>query len=215
VDQTGIFNAALGRIGSGDFVGAPTDRTVAAQTCNRFYDACRQEVLRAFPWPFAMRSVALVQVADYDIPGWGYVYQTPDNSLRILAVTDESGLRWYRSWYTTIGGTRNDAWSQPHVPWQIALRDDAARQVIVTDIESAFAFYTYDVTNTGALSPDFASVLAWRLAMEIGGPLKATRSLVDGAEARYMAWLGRAQATAFNESRDDDRPDSPSISARS
>lgn len=213
MDQTGIYNSALGRIGYGESVAAPTDRTVHAEVCNRFYNSCRQEVLRAFPWPFAMRSVALALVADYDFPGWGYVYQIPDNSVRIWTVTDESGLRWYRSWYT-LGGLRNSDWPGARMPWQIALRDDGARQVILTDVEAAYAFYTYDVTNTGAMPADFASVLAWRLAMEIGGPLLASRSLIDAAETRFMTWSSRATATALNEGRDDARAESASITCR-
>jgi hypothetical protein len=213
VDQTGIYNSALGRIGHGATVSAPTDRTVHAETCNRFYNACRQEVLRAFPWPFALRCIALAEVADFEFPGWGYVYQTPDNSLRILAVTDESGLRWYRSWFA-LGGLRNDTALGPRTAWQIALREDGARQIILTDLAAAYAFFTYDVTNTGAMPPDFASVLAWRLAMEIGGPLQARRDLIDAAETRYINWYSRTSATAMNESRDDARAESPSITCR-
>jgi hypothetical protein len=213
VDQTGIYNAALGRVGSSETIAAPTDRTVAAQTCNKFYDACRQEVLRAFPWPFATRSVALARIAEATFPGWGYVYQVPNDCLRVLVVTDEGGLRFYRSWYA-LGGLRNDSGMGYRLPWKIALREDGARQVILADITSAYAFFTYDVTNTGAFPVDFASVLAWRLAMEIGGPLQARRDLIDAAEARYGGWFARTAATALNEGRDDTVQESPSILAR-
>lgn len=211
MDQTGIYNASLGRIGIAESVSAPTDRTVRAEVCNRFYDSCRQEVIRAFPWPFATRNVALAQVASYTIPGWTYVYDTPDNSLRILAVTDLAGLRAWNSVYQCDDSQR---YTPTRYPWQIMLRNDAARQVIVTDLSPAYAFYLYDVTNTGAFPADFSSVLADRLSMEIAGPLKADAALASKAEQRYVLWNSRAAATAFNESRDDVRPESASITAR-
>jgi hypothetical protein len=161
--------------------------------------------------------VALAQVADFTLPGWTYAYDTPDDNLRILHITDYAGLRWWsRRFQSGVGGLRYDyaQFAMPRMPWQIALRNDGARQVVVTDVESAYAFYIHDVTNTGAFSPDFSSVLAWRLAMEIAGPLKASREFVDGAEQRYARWAAQAAATAFNESRDDGMTESDSITCR-
>lgn len=213
MDQAGIYNTALGRVGSGETVLAPTDRTVAAQTCNRFYNSCRQEVMRAFPWPCAMRSVALALVADETFPGWTYVYDLPDDCLRVRAVTDEAGLRGYRSW-SVFGGLRNTDLPEFREPWQIALRADGERSVILSDVASAYAIFTYDLTNTGAFTIDLASVIAWRLAMEIGGPMQARRDLIDRAESRYDVWYSRASATALNEGRDDPVRESASITCR-
>jgi hypothetical protein len=221
MDETAIANTALGRLGIGQAIANLTERSVPAQTCNRFYHQCRQEVLRAFPWPFAMSAVALAQEADQTYPGWGYVYAVPDNSLRIVSITDEAGIRWFRSGIYTAWNNGNSivydwSWLQNlRVPWQLALRTDGARQVIITDLTPAWALFVADVTNTGAMPPDFASVFADRLAMEVGGPLQAKREMVDRAEQRYGIWFSRAAATALNESRDDMRAESPSIACRS
>jgi hypothetical protein len=221
VDATAIANTALGRLGIGQAIANLTERSVPAQTCNRFYDQCRQEVLRAFPWPFAMSAVALAQEAGQTYPGWGYVYAVPSNSLRIVTVTDGAGVRWYQSHIYTAWNNGNavvydNSWMQNYrIPWQMALRADGARQVIVTDLASAWALFVFDVTNTGAMPADFQSVFADRLAMEVGGPLQAKREMVDRAEQRYGIWFSRATATALNESRDDLRGESPSIACRS
>jgi hypothetical protein len=50
--------------------------------------------------------------------------------------------------------------------------------------------------------------------MEAGGPLQAKADLIDRAEGRYLRSLSTAAAQALNESRDDEKPESPSISCR-
>lgn len=214
MDITGLFNLALGRVGSNEAVGAPTDKSVHARTCARFYDHCRRTVLRAFPWNFAFASVALAELLP-NMPGYDIMYSYPANAVRVLAVCDAAGIRplW------TIWSDPRWRWSNSNpvawqVPFRIALRPDNSARVIVTDLGSAFALYTADVENTGAMSDDFQDVLAWRLAMEIGGPLKCSKELVDGAEQRYRLWASHAQATSLNESRSDPEADSESVTCR-
>lgn len=214
MDQTGAYNLCLGRLGIGQAVGAPTDRTVPAQTCNRFFDQCRQEVLRAFPWGFALAAEPLALVAGQSFPGWAYVYQVPDKCITVRAVADEGGLRVIRDVFSSCDLSNM---RQPHIirgPWQIALKEDGASQVILTDISDAWGFFTKDVTNTGAWPVDFGSVIAWRLAMEVGGPLAAKRELIERAENAFLQWFSWATAATMNEQRDDSRAESPSIACR-
>lgn len=214
MDQVGIYNLTLGRLGIGQAVASPTENTVPAKTCNRFYEQCRQEVLRAFPWGFALRAEALALVTGQTFPGWAYVYAYPDECLAVRAVGDEDGLRRARSLVLLSDPA---AWSFLQAirqPWQVALKDDGASQVLLSDLVDAWGFFTVDVTNTGAWPVDFASVVAWRLAMEAGGPLQAKRELIDAAEQRYVAWLSSAAAQNLNEAKDDARAESPSISCR-
>jgi hypothetical protein len=212
VDATAAANLALGRIGVGQAIAALAEQSVQAKTCNRFFDQCRQEVLRAHPWGFAKRTQVLALVAGQTSPGWGYVYQYPQDCMRIHRIGDETGIRmsWVRD--------RWEEWVQApqfQYPWELGLKDDGASQVILTDLAEAWAFFTADVPNTGSWPADFGSVFAWRLAMEIGGPLQAKRDLVDAAEQRYLAWFSRAAASSMNEQRDDARGESPSITCRS
>jgi len=214
VDQTGLYNLALGRIGVGQAVASPTENSVPARTCNRFYEQCRQEVLRAFPWGFALRAEPIALVADQTFPGWNYVYQYPDDCLMVRAIGDESGIRITRSLFLM---NDRDCWNnlqRTRQPFQTALKDDGASQVLLTDVQDAWAFFTIDVENTGAWPVDFGGVLAWRLGMEIGGPLQAKRDMVDACEQRYVSWFSAATAASLNEGKDDARPESPSITCR-
>lgn len=214
MDQTGIFNLALGRVGIGQVVQSPTETTVPAKTCNRFYEQARREVLREFPYNFALRAEPLALVADEEFPGWGYVYSYPNDCLKIRAVGDSAGMRIMRDAFLTCRNDRYSLLARYRIPWQTGLRADGVRQVILCDVRLAWSFHTVDVTNTGVFPADVASVIAWRLAMEIGGPLKADAGLINTAKQEYLYWSSHAQANSLNEARDDETPDSPSITCR-
>jgi len=213
VDSVGVANLTLGRLGVGKAIASLTENTVEAKTCNRFFAQCRQEVLRAHPWGFALQAEALALVAGQTFPGWRYIYQAPDSCLCVRAVADEAGLRAIRE-ALLCDCDAGIVLQQYRAPWQMALKADGASQIILTDITTAWAFFTADVPNPGAWPVDFGSVFAWRLAMEVGGPLSCKRELVDAAEQRYFGWLSNAAANNMNEQRDDVRSESPSITCR-
>lgn len=215
MSEADIANLALGRLGIGQAITSLAERSTPAITCNRFYVQCRREVLRAFPWSFASSAVALAQEADQTYPGWQYVYGYPDNTMRVWAVTDSAGIRATVSYYSARASRETyDQSLRFQMPFKIALRADHARRVILSDMQSAYALITYDVSNTGAYPPDFNSVFAWRLAMEVGGPLKVKTDFVSNATQQYLGWLSRATATDMNEGRDDVAPESDSITCR-
>lgn len=211
--QTDVANMALGRLRVGQTIADIADENTPARICLRFIDQCRQEVLRAFPWNFAFKTVQLSEVADQTFPGWEFVYAYPDDCLMCRAVSDASGLRYVRQLITSNSWSDFNTFSSQQ-PFQIALKDDAASRVILSDVESAYAFYTVDVEGVGLMPPDFVNVWAWRLAMEVGGPLQADDASVQRAAQNYAAWLTVAAAQSMNESRDDPRQDSPSIECR-
>lgn len=213
-DQVGVYNLCLGRLGVGQSVGSPTENSVPAKLCNRFYDYARQEVLRAFPWGFATKATALAQVVGQTFPGWTYVYQYPTDCLNMRAVGDVNGIR--RAYASLMA--RDPCWvsylQNVITPWQKALKDDGASQVLLSDVVTAWGFYTVDVKNLGGWDVDFAGVVADRLAMEVGGPLQCNASLVLAAGQRYAMWMSQAAANSMNEQKDDPVPESPSITCR-
>lgn len=213
-NQVGVYNMALGRLGVSEAVTSPSQNTLPAQLCTRFYDTCRQEVLRAHPWSFALRAEQLAEVDDQTFPGWAYVYEYPDECLNMRCVGDESGMRQVYSLFYWNDPTQWTQLRQVRQPWQIALKDDGASQVILSDVPDAWGFHTTDVTNTNAWSADFASVLAWRLAMEVGGPIQANAQRRLEAEQRYASWFSAVSATNMNEQKDDAAAESNSITCR-
>lgn len=212
MSDTAIANLALGRLGVGQAIASLSEQSTPARLCNRFFDQCRKEVLRAFPWGFALRAQALAVVSGQTFPGWTYVYQYPQNCVMVRAIGDSAGLRFART--ATFCQDQQDWPPVLRQPWQQALKDDNASIVLLSDVQSAYAFLTVDVTNTAVFPVDFTSTLADRLAMEVGGPLQVKADLVNNAQSRYAWSLSQATAQALNESKDDEKPESPSISCR-
>lgn len=212
MSDTAIANLALGRLGVGQAIASLSEQSTPARICNRFFDQCRQEVLRTFPWGFALRAQALAIVSGQTFPGWTYVYQYPQTCLMVRAVGDQYGLRFMRP---SLFCQNQDQWPQVmRFPWQQALKDDNASVVLLSDVASAYAYFTVDVTNTSVFPADFTSTLADRLAMEVGGPLQVKADLINNAQNRYAWSLSRSTAQALNESKDDEKPESPSITCR-
>lgn len=215
MSDTDIANLALGRLGVGQAIASLSEQSTPARLCARFYEQCRKEVLRAHPWGFSMSVVALAQVAGQTFPGWTYVYQYPTRCLMARYVGDEAGLRYAQSALLSCNWRQWNELQRKFMPFQVALKSDGASRVLLSDVPNAMSFYTYDVTNTGVFPDDFASVFAWRLAMEVGGPLRASADLVDRARNEFLFWGSHATAQDMNERRDDEKPESPSISCRS
>lgn len=211
--EADISNLALGRLRVGQRINSLTDQTVPAGYCNQFFEQCRQEVLRAHPWGCSLRAEALAVVSGQTFPGWSYVYQYPTNCLMIRSVSDESGMRIAQRFLTSCDWDNFKQYAA-RFPWQIALKDDNASMVVLSDVASAWAYYTVDLENVGVYPPDLVSALADRLAIEIGGPLQADTTMIDRAERRYIMSFAQASAQSMNEQRDDSRPESPSISCR-
>jgi hypothetical protein len=215
--QTEVVNIALGRIGiTRRLADVLTDTTKEALQARLIYDTALDETLRSFPWNFALTSVALAETAEaVVIPGYEVQYQYPTGCVMAHAVCDEDGLRQtYEAWATSWESTRM---APPRYPFRVALHPDGDRRVILTDLEDAYLIYTARVTDTSVWDALFTSAFAWKLAYELAMPL------VEGSEGQrrqqqaaqgYFNAVQSAMAQSFNESVEDERPQSPSILAR-
>ncbi len=212
-----VANYALDTIGISESISDFSDRTTTARVCSRWFDQCREEVLRDFPWPFAKRVMPLAVVADQTAPGWTFVYQYPTDAVRIIAVGEEYGLGGMQ---VGVGGIRYSPFydgysgSTYRAPWEVRLNDDNASRVIVCSMQNAWVEYVSKVENVGVWPPDAIAALYLRLAAAIGGPLKADANLVRGAQQTYEFMRARAAANSQNEARNQGPPESVSISAR-
>lgn len=206
-----LYNMALSRIGIGQTVGDPAERSEPARQCRKWFAQCRDECLRNFPWSFARAAVQLAEL-DQTFPGWAYVYQYPSDCLFALQVIPEEGLRYPLQWL--------DIWQErinqqaPRIAFDRALRADGQSQVLLTDLTEAWLLYIARVETTTVWDVDFVNMLAWKLAAEIATPLKVKADIAQRAADYYEAMRGRAAANDFNESYPDAEPDAPSIAAR-
>lgn len=215
--KTEAVNIALGRLGiTRRLADVDTDSTKEAVQARLVYDSVLDETLRAFPWNFAQTSVALAETAEaVVIPGYQYQYAYPSNCLTAHIVCSSDGVReafdgWVQYWERT-------RLLPPKYPFKVALHPDGDRRVILTDVDEAYLIYTARVTDTIAWDPLFLNAFCDRLSAELATALvegAGGRQAFQLAMARYAQSWQSAAAMSMNEAREDERPDSPSITSR-
>lgn len=191
-----ICNMALTRIGQNQFIDSIDEQSKAAELCALHYELCRDEVLQAFPWPFAEARVSL---ADIGSPpqNWAYRYRYPTDCLQIRRIT-VPGMVMPRA--------------DDRIPYQVV--NASGGRAIVTDQEQAEIAYTARVEDTTYFSPMFTNALAWRLAAELAMGLQAKPENYQAAMQNYQITISQAQALAFEEVEDGQAPESEFIQAR-
>jgi hypothetical protein len=76
ITETKICNMALTRLGH-DQISSLTENTKGASLCSLHYDVCRDALLRAHPWNFAIARAALAQEATTPNHEYSYRYTLP------------------------------------------------------------------------------------------------------------------------------------------
>jgi len=80
-----ICNLALSRIGH-DEITSLAENNPAAKACSREYEVCRDTLLRAHTWNFAVRRVQLAQLTTKPVFEYAREYHLPDDCLRVVSV---------------------------------------------------------------------------------------------------------------------------------
>jgi hypothetical protein len=193
--EVDICNLALSHIGASATISSLTEQSEEAFHCNLLYADARDALLRAYPWGFSTRHLALSDVGDP--PGnWSYRYSYPNDCLFAREILQ-----------TTSGGDPID--------FEIALGDAYNARVILTDQETATLIYTYKATNTLVFDSLFIIALAWRLASEIAMPLTRDEKRMKNAYEMYITTLSEAKTFNANESQIDRNQEASWITGRS
>jgi hypothetical protein len=186
--ETEISNIAISHLGiSKEIANLDTEASTEAKACRRFYDICRDTVLRDFNWPFATKSVALGLVGEDPTTEWQYSYRYPSDCIKLRRI---------------FSGTRTDT--------------NSSGRLIYTDEQNAVIEYTEKVTDPTHYPPDFILAQSYRLAFMIaprvskGDPFK----LGPAAYQMYLKMVGEAQANSWNEEQIDKKADSEFITTR-
>lgn len=191
-----ICNIALTRIGQSQLIDSLSEQSIAAQLCVLHYEACRDELLRDFPWPFAVRRVTL---ADLGTPpdGWSYRYRYPVDCIRALRVSTP--------------GIRQPTHAQ-RVPFEVVHAEGG--RALLCDQSPAELVYVGRVEDTTYFDPLFVSALAWRLAAELAMGLQASAANYQAAFQQYRLTIDMARVNAFEESEEGVPPESEFITGR-
>lgn len=195
-----ICNLALSHLGDSKGISSLVERSAAARACSLWYAQTRDELLRAFAWPFATRHGTLTLIAALSGAEWGYSYRVPAQLLAVRRLLSPFGFR--------IPSAMN------RVPF--LLESDATGSVLYTDLPDASLEYSVRVTDVTAFPPDFVQLLALKLAANMAPGLTAGDPQRLGLRALelYERQLGRTKAAALNEQLPDAPADSEFIAAR-
>lgn len=178
-----ICNLALSHIGASATISSLTEQSEEAFHCNLLYADTRDALLRAYPWGFATRHLALSDVGSP--PGnWSYRYAYPNDCLYAREILQ-----------TTTDGDP--------IKFEIALGDAYSTRVILTDEEDATLVYTYKVTNALVFDSLFVNALTWKIASEICMPLTRDQDRLKAAYQMYQGAIAEAQVLNANESHVD------------
>lgn len=209
-----IYNLALGRIGTDKTVSSVGENSKEARLCNRFYEQCRDEVLEAGGWPFAVKSQALASLPATNIlGGWGYEYEKPADALRILEVTSVGGVGEAIGYWCGCRGPW-DAHSRGTNSYRQALAQDGNSSVILSQTSGAYAIYVARIENPAVFSALMRSCIADRLAMELAMPMSADPRYLQMAMTRYNNSFMIAAGTDYEQTEEGPVMDAPSIRAR-
>jgi hypothetical protein len=190
-----ICNMALAHLGQTKFIASLTERSVAAELCNQFYEQARNFALEDFPWPFATKYGTLGLVEEDPNDDWTYSYRYPSDCMAVRRIV--TGL-----------GRANP---KPP-PFEIGADDNG--RLIYTDQEDAVIRYTRLVEDAALYPAVFGEAVSWWLAGLLAPGLAKDRKQAQTAFQMYEIIKGQAYAQQLNEQQQTDEPESEFIRAR-
>lgn len=163
-----IYNLALTHIGAAASVASPTEASVEAKYCSRFYPQVIDQVLVEGAWSFATRRIVAAPV---DMPaavdGWRFAYQHPTDALQILSV---------------LAPGQQDERTRPFV----IEADAAGAMVILTNVEQATLRYIERVQDPSRYPTGFVAAAALLLASHLAGLIRKDPAAASALQQQYL-----------------------------
>ncbi len=193
-----IANLALHHIGQKQITELTAGSSVQADAVNVIYTPDLEEVLWANNWKFARSIVALVVVsASYEPLNWTYGYTYPSNCVIVRKVYNEASTD------KKIGEKFEEIYDPSETD-----------KVILTDVDDAYAEFTYNLTDTTLFDSSFVVAFSHRLASDLAINLNGDKEMARGeiivyngliSEAKRMSKLEvhnpRTQVSSYEEAR--------------
>lgn len=214
--EVDIVNMALDRIGVDHTIESLDENNPRARAARRWYPHCRDAALSEAPWNWALRVVALAELVGTPPPGWSKQFRYPTDCLLLRDIVDEGGARWgLTEWVGSLYYANSYLVGRPRYPYEVRGEDVAdTGKIILVDLDAPYALYVRKVFDPNQFDVQFVDALAWRLAIELGGTLKAQAELRAQAASAYATARASAWQRFLREGRPDRVPESPSITAR-
>lgn len=169
-----IANQALLMLGSLPIISFD-DETVEASACKTLYPTAKKQILRSYPWRCATKYSRLAKLAEVPIdPNWKYAFAIPDDSLRILKITETgqygtSDLKW------TVEGKK-----------------------VLTQVDNVAAQHIFEVSEP-RMDVHVEMALVARMAVDLAYTLTASNSREAQMASLYEQKLNEARVTDRQE----------------
>jgi hypothetical protein len=203
--EVSMCNLALSHIGL-DSIESLTERTKAAQECDRLYDFVLDATLRDHDWGFARKQVVLALLAETR-SGWDYVYAYPTDCVAARGIYNPSS-----SAGTSYDSETDEYKKYGDVSYEIGSNATGSARVVLTNQASAELIYTAKISNANVYDAAFIESFALHLASYLSIPLKRDTKLKQMLLQEYRLKLGQAQEASAGEGHKD--PDNSSSFTR-
>lgn len=188
--ETELCNVALTRLGHG-FISSLTEDSKASDLCDLHYARCRNSVLRAHPWNFAVKRTTLALSTTTPNHEFTYQHALPTDFLKLVRTSwDALGVTNSTAVYGFPGQM---GYVDTQVPYRIEGRFLLCNET-VAKIE-----YVAEITDVSQFDELFVDVLAQRLASEIAIALTDNASLAEKSWNIYNAKLTEARSVDAQE----------------
>lgn len=151
------------------------DKTIEANALKVLYGPAKQQLLRAYDWNCANKTVTLATLDEVPVdPDWCCAHSLPKDCLRLLEII-ELGGHYHR-----------------RVEWAVA------GKTVLTRVKKVAARYIYDVPEP-LLDAHVEMALAAKLALDLSYALTASSGRESNLSALYENKLNEARTTDAQE----------------
>jgi len=171
-----ICNLALSYLGNTRAIQSKTEQSTESILCNRFYDITRESLLEVYPWNFAVKEIDLILAQNETNNGFAYVYEYPDDCLRVLKIMSANDSNVIVNDYNVVYA-----------------HDAVDVKRIVCDVADAKASYIVDIQDVDAMPKSFRKALALALAEELAVPLSSSAQLAQVIQQKASIALDTAK----------------------
>ncbi len=196
ISKTTIFNMALNELGvSAPVENASNQNDNRAIILNNFYDACKDEVLKAFDWNFAEKYRILTPRKDECLdPRFNFVYDFPNDCLSAREV------------YVYKGDGKKKK-------FRISANEQGDK-VILSEHDKIVLRYTRRVEKESFFDSEFATSLALYLAAVTGNAIVGSEQKALNALRKYNERVKLGQVANAQEGQEVDEDDSTYLDVR-
>lgn len=196
-----IVNLALSHLGEAPNVSSisPPEGSVHAEKAARFYPIARDKALEAHNWNFAVKRVALAELANPPRP-WLHAYAMPTDCIRAMSVRSAE--------FETIANPALLSHQDRLGDTSVYLDDEFSvidyiieGDTLYCNGEGATLRYVSRATDTTRWTPHFVDAVAWLLASYMAGAIVEDEKIVSWAYQMYERELSNAAAADSNSIR--------------